>query len=72
MQFKPDAIILMSDGAPDNNPNYIIQDITNENRFTKIEIHTVAIGDYTADRNLVMFMQTLAQQNYGDFVGVSR
>jgi len=72
MQFKPDAIILMSDGQPDNNPNFIIQDITNENRFTKIEIHTIAIGDYTANRGLVMFLQTLAQRNYGDFVGVSR
>ena len=72
MEFKPDAIILMSDGQPDNNPGFIIQDITNENRFTKIEIHTVAIGDYTADRTLVMFLQTLAQQNGGNFVGVSR
>jgi hypothetical protein len=72
LQFKPDAIILMSDGQPDNNPNFIIQDISNENRFTRIEIHTVAIGDYTANRGLVMFLQTLAQRNYGDFVGVSR
>ncbi len=72
MQFKADAIILMSDGQPDNNPNFIIQDITNENRFTKMEIHTVAIGDYTANRSLVMFLQTLAQLNFGDFVGVSR
>jgi hypothetical protein len=72
MQFKADAIILMSDGQPDNNPNFIIQDITNENRFTGIEIHTIAIGDYTANRTLVLFLQTLAQQNGGDFVGVSR
>ncbi len=72
MQFKADAIILMSDGAPDNNPNFIIQDISNQNRVAKMEIHTVAIGDYTADRTLVMFLQTLAQQNGGDFVGVSR
>lgn len=72
MKFKADAIILLSDGAPDNNPNFIIQDITNQNRVAKMEIHTVAIGDYTADRTLVMFLQTLAQQNGGDFVGVSR
>jgi hypothetical protein len=37
-----------------------------------MEIHTVAIGDYTANRSLVMFMQTLAKQNNGDFAGVSR
>ena len=36
------------------------------------EIHTVAIGDYTQNRGLVMFLQTLARQNGGDFVGVSR
>ncbi|MEJ8566026.1 vWA domain-containing protein [Elongatibacter sediminis] len=72
MQYRPDAIILMSDGAPDNNPNFIVQDISSQNRFTEFEIHTVAIGDYTEDRTLVMFLQSLAQRNGGDFVGVSR
>jgi hypothetical protein len=72
MQFRPDAIILLSDGQPDTNPAYIIQDITNQNRFAEIEIHTVALGDYTENRGLVMFLQTLAQQNGGYFVGVSR
>jgi hypothetical protein len=37
-----------------------------------MEIHTVAIGDYTQNRSLVMFLQTLSQRNNGDFVGVSR
>jgi hypothetical protein len=72
LEYKADAIILLSDGAPDTNPAYIIQSITNKNRFAGMEIHTVAIGDYTLDRALVMFLQTLAQQNGGDFVGVSR
>lgn len=72
MQYRPDAIILMSDGAPDNNPNFIVQDITKQNRFQEVEINTVAIGDYTQDRTLVLFLQTLAQRNAGDFVGVSR
>jgi hypothetical protein len=72
MQYRPDAIILLSDGAPDNNPNFIVQDISQQNRFTGVEIHTVAIGDYTQDRTLVMFLQTLAQRNGGNFVGVSR
>jgi len=72
MQYKADAIILMSDGQPDHNPAFIIQNITSQNRFTNMEIHTVAIGDYTQNRTLVMFLQTLAQQNNGDFVGVSR
>ncbi|HLF31355.1 MAG TPA: vWA domain-containing protein [Xanthomonadales bacterium] len=72
LEYKADAIILLSDGAPDTNPAYIIQEITSKNRFAGMEIHTVAIGDYTLDRALVMFLQTLAQQNGGDFVGVSR
>jgi len=72
LEYKADAIILLSDGQPDENPAFIIQDISGANRFLKMEIHTVAIGDYTENRSLVMFMQTLAKQNNGDFVGVSR
>jgi len=72
LEYRADAIVLLSDGAPDTNPNFIIQEISNRNRLTQTEIHTVAIGDYTQNRALVMFMQTLAEQNAGDFVGVSR
>ena len=72
MQYPADAIILMSDGEPDNAPGFILQDIAGLNRFEKKEIHTVAIGDYTQNRGLVMFLQGLARQNGGDFVGVSR
>ena len=72
MQYPADSVILMSDGEPDNAPGFIIQDITGLNRYENKEIHTVAIGDYTQNRGLVMFLQTLARQNGGDFVGVSR
>jgi len=72
LQYPADAIILMSDGEPDNAPGFIIQDIATLNRYENKEIHTVAIGDYTQNRGLVMFLQTLARQNDGDFVGVSR
>ena len=72
LQYKADAIILMSDGEPDNPPGFIIQDVAGLNRFEGKEIHTVAIGDYTQNRGLVQFLQTLARQNGGDFVGVSR
>jgi von Willebrand factor type A domain len=72
IQYPAQAIILMSDGEPDNAPGFIIQDIATLNRYEKKEIHTVAIGDYTQNRGLVMFLQTLARQNGGDFVGVSR
>jgi hypothetical protein len=72
LQYPADAIILMSDGEPDNAPGFIIQDIATLNRYENKEVHTVAIGDYTQNRGLVMFLQTLAHQNGGDFVGVSR
>ena len=72
LQYPADSVILMSDGEPDNNPGFILQDISGLNRFENKEIHTVAIGDYTQNRGLVMFLQTLARQNNGDFVGVSR
>jgi hypothetical protein len=72
LQYPAKSIILMSDGEPDNSPGFIIQDIASLNRFEHKEIHTVAIGDYTQNRGLVMFLQELARQNGGDFVGVSR
>ena len=72
LQYPAEAVILLSDGEPDNAPGFILQDIGGLNRFENREIHTVAIGDYTQNRGLVMFLQTLAGQNNGDFVGVSR
>jgi len=72
LQYPAKAIILLSDGEPDNAPGFIIQDVAGLNRYENKEIHTVAIGDYTQNRGLVMFLQTLARQNNGDFVGVSR
>ena len=72
LQYPAEAVILLSDGEPDNAPGFILQDIGGLNRFEGREIHTVAIGDYTQNRGLVMFLQTLARQNGGDFVGVSR
>lgn len=72
LEYPSSAIILMSDGEPNSPPGFIIENITRINQFRHTEIHTVAIGDYTHNRNLVLFMQTLARLNSGDFVGVSR
>ncbi len=72
LEYPARSIILMSDGEPNSPPGYIIQNISSLNQFRQTEIHTVAIGDYTHNRNLVLFMQTLARVNNGDFVGVSR
>ena len=51
----------MSDGEPNSPPGYVIESISALNQFRQTEIHTVAIGDYTHNRNLVLFMQTLAR-----------
>ena len=72
LEYPSSAVILMSDGEPNTPPGFIIENITQLNQFRQTEIHTVAIGDYTHNRNLVLFMQTLARLNNGDFVGVSR
>jgi len=71
LQYPANAIILMSDGEPNTQPGFILQEVTRMNQFRQDEIHTVAIGDYTHNRNLVLFLQTLARLNSGDFVGVS-
>lgn len=72
LNLKPQAIILISDGAPDDgSPGSIVTNITNRNRG-KAEIHTVAIGDYTQDKRLTLFLQELANRNRGDFVGRAR
>lgn len=72
LELKSQAVILMSDGEPNSPPGYVIESIGNLNQFRQTEIHTVAIGDYTHNRSLVLFMQTLARVNGGDFVGVTR
>ncbi len=72
LEYPSNAVILMSDGAPNSPPGYIIQNISRLNQFRQTELHTVAIGDYTQNRELVLFLQSLARLNNGDFVGVSR
>lgn len=72
LEYPASAVILMSDGEPNTPPGFIIENITQLNQFRRTEIHTVAIGEYTHNRNLVLFMQTLARLNGGDFVGVSK
>lgn len=72
LNLSPEAVILMSDGQPDDGqPGSIITNITGRNRG-RAEIHTVAIGNYTQDRNLTLFLQELARRNRGDFVGRAR
>ncbi len=72
LNLRPESVILLSDGAPDDgSPGEIIANITNRNRG-RAEIHTVAIGDYTKNKALTIFLQELANRNRGDFVGRAR
>lgn len=72
LNLSPGAIILISDGAPDDgSPRSIVSNVTKRNRG-KTEIHTVAIGDYTKDKQLTLFLQEMARNNRGDFVGRAR
>ena len=74
LNTRPEAIILMSDGAPDDGlPGNIIANVSLRNRGQGgAEIHTVAIGDYTEDQALTRFLQERARNNEGDFVGRAR
>lgn len=72
LNLKPQAIILLSDGAPDDaSPGSIVVNVSRRNRG-KAEIHTVALGDYTDNKRLTLFLQALANRNRGDFVGLAR
>jgi len=71
LNYDAEAIILLTDGAPDNDPGEIIRTVTAQNSGAK-EIHTVAIGEYNVKPALVAFLQQLAKQNRGAFVGVAQ
>jgi von Willebrand factor type A domain len=71
LKYDTEAIILLTDGEP-NNPDakQIVDDVTRRNAGQK-EIHTVALGDYRHDPKLVAFLEALSKQNEGGFVGVA-
>jgi len=70
LKYKSEAIILLTDGAPNRPPDQIIEDITRRNQAGK-QIHTIALGNYRANPALVDFLQQLAKANHGGFLGVS-
>ena len=72
LNYDTDAVILLTDGAPtDNSADDIVMAVTRANGNVK-EIHSVAVGDYDNNPELVRFLQKLATQNRGGFLGVSR
>jgi outer membrane murein-binding lipoprotein Lpp len=70
LQYDAEAIILITDGAPDGNAGDIVRDITSRNAG-KREIHCVALGDYRSKPELTAFLEALATANGGGFLGVA-
>ena len=68
MALHPEEIILLSDGAPTEDWQTVVQAVTDENK-RKIPIHAVAVGNYTADRDFIDFLVRLTQKNNGYVVG---
>lgn len=74
LKMGPDAIFLLSDGAPNNSQlswQGIVQQVERQNRL-QTKIHTVALGNYTNSVNLVAFLRDLATQSGGSFIGIDR
>ena len=72
LTYKPQAIVLISDGSPtDAEPDDIVAKLTRLNRGVTA-IHTVALGNYLKHPELVVFLSKLAARNKGRFVGVIR
>ena len=71
-----EAIFLVSDGLPNpaaNNglsPGRLAREITRLNNGRK-EIHTVVVGNYFDYRGTVDFMESLAEQNNGQFMALA-
>ncbi len=66
-----DTIFFLSDGRPSTgifvDRDDILREVRKINRFRKIVIHTIAIGEFQKD-----FLRMLAQQNGGEFVDLGR
>jgi hypothetical protein len=67
--LEPEAIYFLSDGEPtDGPPPQIVAEITRLNKTRRVSVHAIGV---VTDRNggigLTMFMQPLANQNFGKF-----
>ena len=72
MAYRANSIILVSDGAAsDDLPKNIAKHIRDLNQ-KRTEINTVAVEDFLKFPILVRFLNQLAKDNKGQFVGVMR
>lgn len=70
LKYDNEAIILLTDGEPNGDPDRIVDEITKLNNG-RHEIHTIAIGDYVKEKKLTEFLINLSSRNAGGFMGVA-
>ena len=68
LALNPEEIILLTDGAPNEDWRKVVNTITNLNT-QKIPIHAVAVGDYLAQGDFIEFLVELTKRNDGSLVG---
>ena len=68
----PDTIYFLTDGTPTRgeitDPDTILSWMRDVNRFAKVELHVIAMGDLGVD---VAFLERLATENGGEFIHIS-
>ena len=68
LALSPEEIILLSDGAPNEDWRNVVNAVTRGN-IKRIPIHAVAVGNYVAQRDFVEFLIALTKRNGGVLVG---
>ena len=68
LALNPEEIILLSDGAPNEEWRDVVSAITDQN-IQRIPIHAVAIGNYVEQRDFIDFLIQLTERNGGYLVG---
>ena len=68
-ELQPEAIYFLSDGEPtDGTPDQIVNEARQFNRTRRVSIHTIGVVTQNhGGVGLTLFMQPLAQQNFGQF-----
>ena len=65
LKYKPDAIILLSDGQPNGSWQSVVANVTRANGG-RTEIHAVAVGPFWGDGKFVRFLGELTAKNKGN------
>ena len=68
IELRPEAIILLSDGAPSEPWSAVVDAITRRN-VQRIPIHAAAVGNYVEQRDFIEFLVQLTKRNGGTLVG---